>query len=156
MESITTKATSRACSTAATMSRTLIAEATSIGASASSRRRVGGAGEADEGDAAFDAGLVAGVDDFLGDGVPLAASLAAASPLGGNTAAGAADVAVDGLGHQKKKERSSFLKKRTKKLFSVWCVPPASDWAPTGKVFWFFFSKKNRLLCFSFMLSLAS
>jgi hypothetical protein len=38
----------------------------------------------------------------------------------------------------------SFLKKRTKKLFSIWCVPLADDGAPSGNVFWFFFSKKNR------------
>jgi LmbE family N-acetylglucosaminyl deacetylase len=43
-----------------------------------------------------------------------------------------------------KKERSSFLKKRSKKLLCLLRVPAASPRQRT-KVFWFFFSKKNIL-----------
>jgi hypothetical protein len=57
------------------------------------------------------------------------------------------------------KEKCSFLKKRTKKLLpgashdSPRPVPHFKPWrsraANEGKVFWFFFSKKNFLLPFS-------
>jgi hypothetical protein len=49
-----------------------------------------------------------------------------------------------------KEGSSSFLKKRTKKLLSVWRAdhsPNAFDGAvKQSKVFWFFFSKKNCFL----------
>jgi hypothetical protein len=51
-----------------------------------------------------------------------------------------------GITRKQTKESGSFLKKRTKKLLSVWCVPPANDRAPRGKVFWFFSSEKNCFL----------
>jgi hypothetical protein len=44
------------------------------------------------------------------------------------------------------KARSSFLKKRSKKLLVLWLRPFRSGSAQDAKVFWFFFSKKNRLL----------
>jgi hypothetical protein len=43
------------------------------------------------------------------------------------------------------KGRSSFLKKRTKKLLSIWCVPPANDRAPMDKSFLLLFFKKEAL-----------
>jgi hypothetical protein len=51
---------------------------------------------------------------------------------------------------QGKKASASFLKKRSKKLLSIWFSSAGNlthTRAPKGiKVFWFFFSKKNRLL----------
>jgi hypothetical protein len=49
-----------------------------------------------------------------------------------------------------KEGSSSFLKKRTKKLFTARPSAAAPGWLPSGveqraKVFWFFFSKKNCL-----------
>jgi hypothetical protein len=37
------------------------------------------------------------------------------------------------------------LKKRSKKLLSLWCVPPAIDWAPMDKSFLLLFFKKEAL-----------
>jgi hypothetical protein len=49
-------------------------------------------------------------------------------------------------GSGKKREGSgSFLKKRTKKRLPVWNVPPADDWAPSGKSFLVLFFKKEPL-----------
>jgi hypothetical protein len=42
--------------------------------------------------------------------------------------------------------RSSFLKKRSKKLLSIWLRPLRKSSAKDSRVFWFFFSKKNRFL----------
>jgi protease YdgD len=47
-----------------------------------------------------------------------------------------------------KEESSSFLKKRTKKLFPVGVCHPRTTGLQWQKVFWFFFSKKNRFLPF--------
>jgi salicylate hydroxylase len=44
------------------------------------------------------------------------------------------------------KTRLPHDEKKNQKLLSICCVPRSLDWAPTGKVFWFFFSKKNRFL----------
>jgi hypothetical protein len=44
-----------------------------------------------------------------------------------------------------KEGSASFLKKRSKKLFPVWCVPPACDWAPTDRRFLLLFFKKEAL-----------
>jgi hypothetical protein len=44
-----------------------------------------------------------------------------------------------------KEGSASFLKKRSKKLFPVWCVPPACDWAPTDRSFLLLFFKKEAL-----------
>ena len=68
------------------------------------RRRLGGAGEVDEGEfAGGGLGLLqagaGGAGGFLGDGVPLAAGLAAAGPFGGDGAAGGADETGGGFGH---------------------------------------------------------
>jgi len=46
------------------------------------------------------------------------------------------------------KARSSFLKKRSKKLLSVWLRPFRRGTAQDSKVFWFFFSKKNCFLSY--------
>jgi hypothetical protein len=43
------------------------------------------------------------------------------------------------------KGSASFLKKRSKKLLSIWRVPPANDRAPTGTSFLVLFSKKEPL-----------
>ena len=67
------------------------------------RGRGGGfALEADEGDPAVGGGLRgvrAGFDGFLDEGVPFAAGVAAAGPLGVDGAAGLADVAGSGFSH---------------------------------------------------------
>jgi hypothetical protein len=44
------------------------------------------------------------------------------------------------------KGRTSFLKKRSKKLLRVWMRGLASIEIFDSKVFWFFFSKKNTFL----------
>jgi hypothetical protein len=44
-------------------------------------------------------------------------------------------------------ESGSFLKKRTKKLFALGPAWPVGA-RPVAKVFWFFFSKKNRFLSY--------
>jgi hypothetical protein len=47
--------------------------------------------------------------------------------------------------HRIDEGRTSFLKKRSKKLLPVWCVPPATDWAPMDKSFLVLFFKKEPL-----------
>jgi hypothetical protein len=41
------------------------------------------------------------------------------------------------------KARTSFLKKRSKKLVLIWAWGVQTSGAKVTKVFWFFFSKKN-------------
>jgi hypothetical protein len=48
----------------------------------------------------------------------------------------------------RKKASASFLKKRSKKLSSIWFTAARTLGAKWAKVFWFFFSKKNALLFF--------
>jgi hypothetical protein len=42
--------------------------------------------------------------------------------------------------------KTSFLKKRSKKLLHIWSRDVATGGPNGSKVFWFFFSKKNRFL----------
>jgi hypothetical protein len=48
-----------------------------------------------------------------------------------------------------RKGSGSFLKKRTKKLFSIGCLPMATDCAPKGESFLVLFFKKELLPSYS-------
>jgi hypothetical protein len=50
--------------------------------------------------------------------------------------------------------RKRFFLKKEAKTFAYWCAPCGSLDAMRTKVFWFFFSKKNCLLSFSWRSSI--
>jgi hypothetical protein len=50
------------------------------------------------------------------------------------------------MGASLSEEKSSFLKKRSKKLLPIRLRTPRRASAQDSKVFWFFFSKKNCFL----------
>jgi hypothetical protein len=51
-----------------------------------------------------------------------------------------------------KKERSSFLEKRSKRLLNFWVILSGGV-GQSAKVFWFFFSKKNAFHAVSAVLT---